>query len=293
MTPELVAPADVVEVFRREAAADPSALEPAALASALSAVVDTVAARWPGVAIDPAVLVAGVAAHWHPHDDPPRSFEPPRYIADLGLAIACLRGEPAALRYLDELFGRAAGTLRRLKLGPHDSEDVLQETRIGLLIGDHPKLAQYHGEGPLEQWLAIVCGRAGLMLLRRRRVTEPVDDAALDDAALDPEAAVHYARHGAVWKRAVQAAVAELPPRDRAMLRALVIDQRSVNEIATLWTIHRVTASRWVSRVRREVLAATRKKLQDELSLDDSELDSAVRLVSAQLELSLERILAG
>ena len=128
--------------------------------------------------------------------------------------------------------------------------------------------------------------------MRRRKPVDSLGDDDLLDAADDPELLALKARHLADFKQAFQAAVADLEPRDRAILRALIVDDRSIGEIAAVYGIHRVTASRWVSEIRHTLLQGTRKRLKATLQLDTPSLDSAIRMIDSNLELSLYRLLA-
>jgi RNA polymerase sigma-70 factor (ECF subfamily) len=215
---------------------------------------------------------------------------------ELVLAAACLHGDAGAIRvFHKEMFERVDRVLARLGISGPDADDVKQDVRTKLLVaaeGD-AKLALYHGTGPLAHWVASVAGREALGAIRKRKPTEAIgDDDFLADASDDPQLQALKTRHGADFKQAFQAAVAELEPRDRAILRALIVDDRSVNEIATVYGIHRVTASRWVSEVRQNLLVRTRNQLRDRLALDASSLESAIRMLDSNLELSLYRLLA-
>jgi len=284
----------LADIFLAHADHDTGQLDPAALEASLRDVLSAARARWSDVAFDDAAAVASLAASWAPGDPASPAVAHPPFVVELALAQACLRGEPSALHVLRrEMFVRAERVLARLRLDPADVDDVRQEVQTKLLVGDQPKLAQYEGSGPLSHWIASVAGREGLLVLRRRRITEPLDADALLDDDDDPELAVLNTRHGADFKRAFQAAVADLPPRDRTVLRALLVDDRSVNDIAALYKIHRVTASRWLSEIRQRILRDTRTRLQQTLQLDASSVDSAVRIVASELDLSLYRLLAA
>lgn len=182
--------------------------------------------------------------------------------------------------------------LGRLGVSAADADDIKQEVRAKLLLGNR-KLGQYQGTGPLAQWVATVAGREALGLMRKRRPNGALGDRTDDvlDATDDPALCVLKAQHGADFKNAFQDAVAALPARDRAILRAMVVDDRSVNEIAALCGIHRVTASRRISEIRHALLVRTRARLRDTLRLDEASLDSAIRWVDSTLDLSLYRLL--
>lgn len=242
-------------------------------------------AQWPGITVDEAALAQVIEE---------RGEGVPPCAADLVLARACMSGDDAALRYFErDMFVRVARVLGRLGLSAADADDIKQELRAKLLVGDRAKLAQFAGTGPLAQWVASVAGREALGAMRKQKPIDPLGDDDLLDASDDPELVALKDRHSADFKRAFQAAVADLPARDRGVLRALVVDDRSVNEIAAVYGIHRVTASRWVSEIRHALLKGTRAHLRAHLALDERSLDSAIRLIDSTLDLSLYRLLQG
>lgn len=261
-------------------AADPSLVPSLAIAAAR--------ARWPGIAIDDAACAADLTSRVE------RDAALPVHAAEVALAHAALAGCPVALRAVHgEMFERVDRVLGKLGLTAADADDVRQEVRAKLAVGAR-KLSQYNGSGPLVHWVASVAGREGLGHLRRRR-REPLDalhDDDLLEAADDPALIALRARHQVDFKRAFQEAVGELAARDRAVLRALIVDDRSVAEIAAVYGIHRVTASRWLADIRHALLRGTRRRLGSALGLDAPELESAIRMIDTNLDLSLYRLLA-
>ncbi len=253
------------------------------------AVADAVAAarlRWPGITVDEAALVQLLAERAPAEGDPV-----PAFVVELVLARACVEGdEPAVRHFHAEMFDRVGRVLARLGLSAADADDVKQDIRAKLLLGD-AKLSQFQGTGPLAHWVASVAGREALGAMRKRKPVQELDADDLFDAADDPHLHALKSRHRADFKQAFQAAVADLAPRDRAILRAIVVDERTVNEIATVYGIHRVTASRWVSEIRHALLRGTRARLRATLALDEPSLDSAIRLIDSNLDLSLYRLL--
>ena len=242
-----------------------------------SEVLQAARTRWPGIAIDESML--------------PETELPP-YAVELVLARAAIAGDAAATGYVHrEMFTRVEHVLARLGLAASDADDIKQDVRAKLLVGPDPRLAQYRGTGPLAQWIAAVAGREALGLMRRRKPTGELGDDDLFDASDDPQLAALKNQHSAEFKQAFQAAVEALPARDRAVLRAMIVDDRSVPEIAAVYGIHRATAARWVADIRQALLQGTRKRLGERLHLEDSSLDSAIRLIDSNLDLSLFRLL--
>ncbi|HEU0030467.1 MAG TPA: sigma-70 family RNA polymerase sigma factor [Kofleriaceae bacterium] len=285
---------DLVDAFVEAAAAEARSLDRELVGRALTEALATARSRWPGVAIDDRDVASELGRRWTAGGPPV-----PPFAAELVLARACLRGDAAAVRVFHrEMFDRVERVLGKLGLSAADADDIKQDVRAKLLTSDggEPKLALYHGTGPLAQWVASVAGREALMLLRKRKPLlgkeESLGDDELMDAADDPALNALKTRHSAEFKGAFQAAVAELEPRDRAILRALIVDNRTINEIAAVYGIHRVTASRRVSELRHALLQGTRKRLRERLALDEPSLDSAIRLIDSNLDLSLFRLLA-
>jgi RNA polymerase sigma-70 factor (ECF subfamily) len=283
----------LVDTFAEQCPRDTTAVDRTALAAALADTLAAARTRWPELAVDDTTAVRHLAVTWNPEGSETLL---PAFAAELVLAAACLAGDAVAIRIFNkEMFERVDRVLSRLGINGPDADDVKQDVRTKLLVADNgdAKLALYHGTGPLAHWVASVAGREALGAIRKRKPTEAMaDDDFLADASDDPQLQALKSRHGAEFKQAFQAAVAELEPRDRAILRALIVDDRSVNEIAMVYGIHRVTASRWVSEVRHNLLVRTRDQLKDRLALDASSLDSAVRMLDSNLELSLYRLLA-
>lgn len=271
----------------------PGDIDRDALGAAIESAWQAATTQWPGIAVTAEQLARELAARWVREDSSGRVDIAP-FAHELALAVACIAGDPTAVRYFHrDMFDRVDRVLSRLGLSAADADDVKQDVRAKLLLGTggDAKLAQYQGTGPLAQWVASVAGREALGSMRKRRPTEAIADDDLLAATDDPELAALHAQHRAQFKAAFQAAIGALEPRDRAVLRALVLDGRSVNDIAALYGIHRVTASRWVSEIRHALLSGTRKQLKRTLELDDASLDSAIRILDSNLELSLYRLL--
>ena len=262
------------------------------LREALTGVVADARRQWPGVRLDEGEVAAYLARRVAPDEG---EAALPAHAADLYLAWACVGGDPIAIGHFDRaVLERAGRVLARLGLSSADADDVKQDVRTRLLIpidGGPPRLASYQGIGPLVAWTSAVAGRQGLALMRRQKPHAELDDDILG-VTDDPYLAALHDRHRLELKAAFQAAVAGLAPRDRAVLRALLVDDRGIGEIARVYGIHRVTASRWIARIRKTLLSGTRDRLRVALALDDGDLDGAVRLLDSQLDLSLYRLLA-
>jgi RNA polymerase sigma-70 factor (ECF subfamily) len=88
---------------------------------------------------------------------------------------------------------------------------------------------------------------------------------------------------------AFAAAIAELSPRDRTLLRQHYVDTVSLEALAALHGVHRATCARWLASAREEIVASLSKQLRASHGNEPLDLESAIELVRSQLDLSLSR----
>jgi RNA polymerase sigma-70 factor (ECF subfamily) len=70
-----------------------------------------------------------------------------------------------------------------------------------------------------------------------------------------------------------------------------LLDELSIDELATIYRVHRATCARWLSDAREQVRKQTRRRLLERLGTPAAELDSFMRYLDSDLELSLPRLL--
>lgn len=222
---------------------------------------------------------------------------PIEHEADLALAAACARGMPAALAILER------GPLREIPLfvaridsSAAFAEEVRQLVREKLLVGAAPGqpggIAGYTGRGPLGGWIRVVAVRAAIDL-RRARGQEPPDTAGADRVAaltLDPEAAFLRQHHRASVETALAAALAALSARERNLLRLHFAEGCTLDQLATSYQVHRATVARWIAAARTAVLESMARHLGASAGLTVAEMQSVVRLLGSQLDVSLSRL---
>ena len=222
--------------------------------------------------------------------------------ADLWLACACAGGDPRALELLSRHFLSALPpALARIDRDPAFADEALQVVREHLLVakdGAPGRIAEYRGEGPLEGWLRVAAVRAALRLQRQRKPeqlaeaaeAEPAQSAALEPA-LGPELEYIKRRYRPEFEAAFREALAALSGRPRLVLRLHQIEGLSIDKIGAQFGVHRATAARWILAAREELLADTRKRLMERLRLEAGELDSLMRVVASQLDVSMNALL--
>ncbi|KFA90011.1 sigma-70 family RNA polymerase sigma factor [Archangium violaceum] len=257
----------------------------------------TARAAWPGVDLDGARFATHLARHL-PADSPAEALEA-LHVADLYLACACAEGLPLAhaafeARVLPEVHVAVA----RLKLPPSSVDEVRQLVRQKMLVPgpETPaRLAAYPGTGPLSGWVRAAALWIALDL-RRQRSNQDVsmEDSTLSllvDPGDDPELVYLKTTYRAEFNTAITQALANLSPRERNTLRLKYLDGLSIDQLGALYGVHRATAARWVVAAQQALLEETRRLLTERLRLTGSQLDSVLRLISSQIDVSLSRLL--
>jgi RNA polymerase sigma-70 factor (ECF subfamily) len=251
-------------------------------------------AAWPNVNLDELAFVAQVTARL-PVDVTSEQASAV-HAADLWIAAACAAGDATAIAAFDATYlDPLGGVLRATGLDPDQIDEVRQELRRKLLVsqGEIPRIADYSGRADLRTWIRTAAIRAGIDLVRQRRDL-PIEDeelAVLPAIADDPEVAHLKNRYRDELRTAIQEAIAELPPRDRLLLKYHYIDGFSIDRIGAMYDVHRATAARWLGSAREALSGRTHRMLCDQLGLTSSQLRSVARLVESQLDLSLRRLL--
>ena len=217
---------------------------------------------------------------------------------ELYVACACSARDPQAVAALEQrYFPAVEARLASMKLPADVREDIRQAVREKLLVSraanEPPPIHRYAGAGRLAHLLRVVAFREAISHLRRNRPDRTRSDDLLDlpTAAADPYLARARSEHTEAFRRAFAAAVTKLEPRERTILRLRFLDGLAVSEIARLYRVHRVTASRWFVSARRKVEVGTRQGLRARLDISDSELDAFMEHVETEPNLSLERLL--
>ena len=216
------------------------------------------------------------------------------HAAEIYLAAGCAARLPAALAALERVYlARVAEVIAAKRLPAHAVDEIRQTVRERLLGGEPPYLAGAAGRGPLAGLVAVIANRAAIDWLRanaRAAVRDaPTPDPDVLVATGDPARDHLRARHGDAVKAAFEAAIRELPARERTLLRFHLVEGLTIDDLARIYKLHRATAARQVERAREAVAEATRRHLA--AAIPAPELGEVAALVASQLELSLSRVL--
>ena len=221
-----------------------------------------------------------------------------RATSDIYLACACVAGDRDALLALDkQVLSTLPAAMGRLKLNSAAIEEATQRARTKLLVGTDGvgKLIDFSGTGDLRGWVKVIAIRDALRTARKEKREVSLSDeleAALPAAALDPELAYQRRLYHTEFKNAFEAAVDELEPRERSLLRQSIVYHSTVDQVAVVYQVHRATAARWIAKARENLASKTRNHLRSRLRISEDQFASIVRMIESQMDLSIERLLA-
>jgi RNA polymerase sigma-70 factor (ECF subfamily) len=199
------------------------------------------------------------------------------------------RGEPSALDAFDrDVVADIRGALARFGRGDDFTDEIVQRVRYKLLVGQHgpPRIREYRARGALAAWVQTIALREGLMMLRAERSTSRPDDRLFDIVDTDPTVAHVKRAYKDLVKVAFGSALADLPPRDRTLLRLCFVDGLGCEAIGRLYDVHRATAFRWLRDARETLLVRVRAAFVALTGVRSDEVDTLVRAVASSLEIS-------
>ena len=247
-------------------------------------------ASWPDLALDDAVLAA-LADHLSAlarAEPDPRAALARIHAADVCLAFACARGEPAALAALEAGCLRdLVAPLRRMHLDEPAIAETIQALRDQQLVGGAPGILGYSGRGPLRAWLRSVAIRIALRDREQQGRWAALDADASPPAGDDLELAYMKKQYGAAFERAFAAAFADLEVEARLLLKQRFGHRVGVVELGKLYGVNPGTISRRVAAARERLVGATRGRMVADLGVASGELSSILRLIESQIDLSL------
>ena len=254
-------------------------------------------AAWPQLAIDEAELGRELARRLGGAG--PAALASCR-IADVVVAIACCRGDAAAIAHVKQVIDREVDmTARKTGASPEQIADVKSELARILLV-DEPQrsaaLREFAGRAELKSYVCVIAMRELVRTVQRGRREQPVEEDRLfamlsrgDDAEVD----VLRARYGESVTTGLRSALARLGDRDRALLRYQLVDGWNVDRVGALYGVHRATAARWIAGARETLGTLLRDEVSRTLAIPVAEVDSIVRLVQSRIDVSLARLIGG
>ena len=199
----------------------------------------------------------------------------------------------AVAAFEDRIVPELLAAARRVLGDAELAADVVAAVREKLVV--NKRISDYEGQGELVVWARVIAIRAALDELRRRKRQVPVDDLLWEAAApnADPALALTRRQSAELIKAAFHAGLAALEPRQRNLLRQHLLDGLTIDELGTMYQIHRVTAARWLAAARADLWSHVKKQLRHTLALSDSAIGAMLDDIRSTLDLSIDRALAG
>jgi len=215
-----------------------------------------------------------------------------RRAEDIYLALACVWGNPCAHRLFDDCFlSQVPAFVRPFHLAPHLVDEVRQRVRIKQLLGAQPGLSQYRGRGPLAAWVRTIAVRVACdVATHSAKVARDTPGAPLDawgPCDDGPETRTIRNLYRPTLSRALEDSLACLDARDKKLLCLNVIDHRNVDDIGRDFGVHRATAARWLTAIRRRVFDGLQARAALHWGISTSELRELVVMMGDELDVSL------
>jgi RNA polymerase sigma-70 factor, ECF subfamily len=218
-------------------------------------------------------------------------------IDDLSLALACAAHHHRALANFEERFGREIDRAIRkspgLGLGTDEFRQIIREKLFVASGTEAPRIASYGGRAPLIGWLRVICARTVIDLARKHHEVEPAprDEELFDRLASrdNPELQAIRSCYAEVLPRAFRAALAELHPRQRNLLRQRYLHGTPASALATSYGVHRATLFGWLEEAREQLLNRMQREVR--AAVAESSLDSVMGLMGSELNWSIRRML--
>jgi RNA polymerase sigma-70 factor (ECF subfamily) len=217
---------------------------------------------------------------------------------DLYLARACILELPGAVAAFEaQLFPEIDAALGHLGVEHAVVDETKQVLREKLFVrgaSDAPLLANYAGRGSLRSWLRAIAVRTAMRMIRvtKRNLTFDEDGLFEMPSPADSPELHHFKQyHRDDFKAALSHALAALAARERTILRQHFLDGLNIDQLGALYRVHRSTAARWIAAARKSVLERTHQLMKERLRLHPTELNSFVRLLQSNLDVSIERLL--
>lgn len=219
--------------------------------------------------------------------------------ADLYLACACGEADPIALAEFDRMFlGCVRDAVARIDRSHDFVSEVQQILRERLLVGPNAKIRDYRGGGALTSWVRTAAVRTALNLRRRTKQEAKLDpslEPSLEpfEQLLDPEVALLRQRYMPEIDAALRRAIAALDAKERLLLHFYYIDGLTLAKIAALERIGTSTVFRRMSAATQTVLSSMKDELSTRLQISTQSLDSLIRHVQDDIDLSLSQVLGA
>jgi RNA polymerase sigma-70 factor, ECF subfamily len=127
----------------------------------------------------------------------------------------------------------------------HDASDAAQEAILKIYLN----ISRFRFASAFSTWAYRIAVNACVDMLRKRKVTVPLEDFGAASSQGNPDADVLYAE----FKAGLAKAVAGLPPKDKSMIVLREMEQKSYEEIAEILGVPVGTVKSRLARAREKL----------------------------------------
>lgn len=213
---------------------------------------------------------------------------------DIYFVCACLEKIPEAIHAFEtEVLKKMEIPLLNLLKSREMLDDLKGQLIQKFIYGNansQPKIAGYRGKKKLRNWIYIAAMRQALTVLQKNKKEKPLTD--LDYKQLsamgdDPELQYLKVVCRKKFAAAFQTALSSLSFKDRNILRYHYIEGLSVDKIAKINNVHRVTVSKWLMAIRQQLLTQIQTILLADLNINQNTFQSMFQLIKSQFNVSI------
>lgn len=190
-----------------------------------------------------------------------------------------------------------AAYLVRRGFRPDVADEVRQVLSEKMFSGPNPRIRSYAGSGDLANWMRLSAHRLALDHLRVARAELTTRDGLAGELAAgitnkqDPEMMMLRSDCAAILRNALEAAIGDLKPRQKTILRLYYVNGLSIDRLATIFRVHRTTAARQIATIREQILQQISHALREAPGLSASDQQSMDALGRSQISFELETLL--
>jgi RNA polymerase sigma factor (sigma-70 family) len=243
------------------------------------------------------------------------------HLEDLALAAACAAGYEAAWEHFVAVYRgylrAAAAVVLRCRAGSPEAcelADSLFAELFGLgetKTGERSLFRYFHGRSSLKTWLRAVLAQRRIDAVRASRRFASLDDAEAGSERFEPRQGLylessadpHRERYLELFRRALDAALARLDPRDSERLRLYYAEEHTLAEIGRRLGEHESSVSRKLERIRRDLRRIVEDMLREgraaangfagEPGLSDAEIALCFEYAAKDAPIDLDTLLPG
>ena len=270
-----------------------STVNPDQVEALLREVIAEARRTWPTVDIPPTWFIPYLSERISPSTDiidAIRNVES----SDLYLACAVAHLDPQGLEAFDHSYGKnidqCLARCENLGDGNVQTRDEIFHSLFRVDSVRPGEIAQFNGCEPLISWLRVLTTQ-----IKRRDSRPPPKKnhgtSQLSTSHAAPEAIMLPTCLKESYLHAFSQAMRSLLPRERNLLRQRIVDGMSLDEISAFHSVHRVTASRWLVKVRERLSQRTTQLMLRNLDATSDVHPMVQRIIHSHLDFSISRYL--